>query len=88
VLLAPGWLSPGRWELRYRRQRIAQIRVSDPRTLRDGPLYQRDGSTVATLKLERSTVRRSQLELLIVPALANPRRRLIARHSSRRRMTL
>jgi hypothetical protein len=73
VSLARGLLSSGRWELRYRRQRIAQIGVSDLRTLTSGSLYQRDGSTVGTLKLERSTVRRSQLELLIALALATIR---------------
>jgi hypothetical protein len=73
LLLARGLWSSGRWELCYRRQRIAQIGVSDLRTLTSGPLYQRDGSTVGTLKLERSTVRRSQLELLVVLALATIR---------------
>jgi hypothetical protein len=73
VLLARGLLSSGRWELRYRRQRIAQIGVSDLRTLTSGSLYQRDGSKVGTLKLERSTVRHSQLELLVALALATIR---------------
>jgi hypothetical protein len=73
VLLARGLLSSGRWELRYRHQRIAQIGVSDLRTLTGGSLYQCDGSKVGTLTLERSTVHRSQLELLVVLALATIR---------------
>lgn len=73
VLLARGLFSSGRWELRYRRHRIAQIGVSDLRTLTSGSLYQRDGSKVGTLKLERSTVGRSQLELLVALALATIR---------------
>ena len=73
VLLARGLWSSGRWELRYRRQRIGQIGVSDLRTLTSGSLHQRDGSTVGTLTLERPTVRRSQLELLVALALATIR---------------
>src|SRR6202012_4590744 len=71
--LARGLWSPGRWELCYRRQRLARIGVSDVRTLTSGPLYQRDGCAVGTVKLEQSTVRRSQLELLVVLALATIR---------------
>ena len=73
MLLARGLLSSGRWELLIAVSESPQIHVSDLRTLTSGPLYQRDGSKVGTLKLERSTVRRSQLELLVALTLATIR---------------
>jgi hypothetical protein len=73
VLLARNMFSADQWQLRHRHQRIAQIGVSELLTLTGGSLHQSDGSKVGTLTLERSTVRRSQLELLVLLALATIR---------------
>jgi hypothetical protein len=73
VLLARSKLSLGRWQLRHRHQRIGQIGVSDLPILTGGSLYECDGSKVGTSTLERSTVRRAQVELLVLLALATIR---------------
>ena len=73
VLLARNMVPAGHWQLRHRHQRLAQIGVSDRITLTGGSLYQCDGRKVGTLTLERSTVPRSQLELLVLLALATIR---------------
>jgi hypothetical protein len=89
VSLARSLLSSGRWDLRYRRERIAQIGVSDLRTLTGGSLYQRrrqqgrhvDVGTIDRAPLATRTARRAC-------ARHHPCRRLIARHPSpRQRMT-